>query len=35
MNTAKSVDLEIAQYLPHLNAKQQKTVLTIVIGDLI
>ncbi len=30
MNTAKSVDLEIAQYLPHLNAKQKKTVLTVV-----
>ncbi|MBX2925415.1 MAG: hypothetical protein KF746_24675 [Chitinophagaceae bacterium] len=30
MNTAKSVDLEIAQYLSHLNAKQKKTVLTVV-----
>ena len=30
MNTAKSVDLEIAQYLSYLNAKQKKTVLTVV-----
>ena len=30
MNTAKSVDLEIAQYLPYLNAKQKKTVLSVV-----
>ncbi|MGC4233135.1 MAG: hypothetical protein QM594_09155 [Niabella sp.] len=30
MNVAKSIDLEIAQYLPHLNAKQKKTVLTVV-----
>ena len=30
MNTVKSIDLEIVQYLPHLNAKQKKTVLTVV-----
>lgn len=30
MNTAKSVDLEIAQYLTHLNEKQKKTVLNVV-----
>ncbi len=30
MNVAKSLDEEITQYLPRLNAKQKKTVLTVV-----
>lgn len=30
MSTAKSVDLEIAQYLFHLNAKRKNAVLTVV-----
>ena len=30
MNTATNLDKEISQYLPHLNLKQKKTVLTVV-----
>jgi predicted transcriptional regulator len=30
MSAAKSLDKEIAQYLPHLNVKQKRTVLTVV-----
>ena len=30
MNTAKMLDEEIAQYLPQLNMKQKRTVLTVV-----
>lgn len=30
MNTAKTLDQEIAQYLPQLNVKQKRTVLTVV-----
>ncbi len=30
MDAAKSLDMEIALYLPHLNLKQKKTVLTVV-----
>jgi predicted transcriptional regulator len=30
MNAANSVDEEINQYLPHLNAKQKQAVLTVV-----
>lgn len=30
MNTAKSLDKQIVQYLPQLNVKQKKTVLTVV-----
>jgi len=30
MDTAKSLDKEIAQYLPQLNVKQKRTVLTVV-----
>lgn len=30
MNAATSIDKEIAQYLPRLNEKQKKTVLTVV-----
>ncbi|MGN6340642.1 MAG: hypothetical protein ACTHML_06765 [Ginsengibacter sp.] len=30
MSTAKSIDQEIAEYLPQLNTKQKKTVLTVV-----
>ena len=30
MNAATSLDKEIAQYLPRLNEKQKKTVLTVV-----
>lgn len=30
MNNATSLDNEIAQYLPRLNMKQKKTVLTVV-----
>ena len=30
MNTAKTLDKEITQYLPQLNVKQKKTVLSVV-----
>lgn len=30
MDAAKSLDKEIAQYLPQLNVKQKRTVLTVV-----
>lgn len=30
MNTAKSLDQEITQYLPQLNVKQKRTLLTVV-----
>ena len=30
MNTAAALDKEITNYLPHLNNKQKKTVLTVV-----
>ena len=30
MNTATSLEKEIAQYLPRLNVKQKRTVLTVV-----
>jgi len=30
MNTVKSIDQEITEYLPQLNTKQKKTVLTVV-----
>ena len=30
MSAAKPLDKEIAQYLPHLNVKQKRTVLTVV-----
>lgn len=30
MNTARSLDKEITESLPHLNQKQKKTVLTVV-----
>jgi len=30
MNTAATLDKEIVQYLPHLNIKQKRTLLTVV-----
>jgi predicted transcriptional regulator len=30
MNAAKSLDKEIVQYLPQLNVKQKRTILTVV-----